>query len=672
MKETQERLQELERRTRQLPPQTRASLSEALEEWRNTLTELSAAGEKLRAQNEALLMARYGVEAERQRYQELFEFAPDGYLVTDANGKIHEANRSAAALLNVPLSQLIGRLLAAFVAPDGRHAFRAVLGGAAPPVGSHGLEVHLQPEGGAPFPALLSVSHSQVKDEQKPGLRWMLRDITTLHDAKRSAEESRAQLAGIVDSAMDAIITVDEEQRVVLFNSAAEQMFGCSAAEALGNRLDRFIPERFLEAYRRHIVQFARGTQPMRTVERSGTVFGLRASGEEFPIEASISKTRTTGTKLFTVILRDVTERRRAEEALRESERRFRAFMDHSPAVAFLKDEAGRYLYVNKVCETAFQRRPADWLGKTDEELFPAAIAEELRRHDRAALNGNAVLETEEMVPCPQGDRRDWWVFKFPIELSERQRVLGGVGIDITARKEADAKLVESQRQIEQSREELRSLSGRLINAQEEERRRLAHDLHDHLNQRIALLSIEIELLQRALSAAPAEIRSRLNSLREKISQLSDEVQDLAQGLHPSLLQDLGLVKALNEHLQEFGALRGIRTTIRSQRAWEGLPADIALSLFRIAQESLHNVAKHSGASAISIRLMGTSRGIGMSVSDNGAGFDPEQVRSSSGGLGLMSMEERANLLGGRCRVRSRQGQGTQVTVWIPIPGGDP
>ena len=149
-------------------------------------------------------------------------------------------------------------------------------------------------------------------------------DITEQKRVEQSLSESQARFGGIIDSAMDAVISIDEGQRVVLFNAAAERMFGCSAAEALGHPLDRFIPERVRQAHRAHVHAFGTTGTTSRAMGKLQDLSALRADGQEFPIEASISQTEAGGTKLFTVIVRDVTERKAAEAALRRSEEQLR------------------------------------------------------------------------------------------------------------------------------------------------------------------------------------------------------------------------------------------------------------------------------------------------------------------------------------------------------------
>jgi PAS domain S-box-containing protein len=174
----------------------------------------------------------------------------------------------------------------------------------------------------------------------------------------------------IVASAMDSIISVDEQQRVVLFNAAAEKMFCCSAAEALGQPVERFIPERFRSAHRAHIQRFGETGVTNRDKGSLGTLWAVRADGEEFPIEASISQIESGGNKLFTVILRDITERQRAEEALRKSEERFsKAFRSSPLAVTISTETEGRYLDVNDAFLQMLGYPRREVIGRTAQEL---------------------------------------------------------------------------------------------------------------------------------------------------------------------------------------------------------------------------------------------------------------------------------------------------------------
>lgn len=213
----------------------------------------------------------------------------------------------------------------------------------------------------------------------------------------------------------------------------------------------------------------------------------------------------------------------------------------------------------------------------------------------------------------------------------------------------------------------LQDLTARLISAQEEERRHLARELHDDLNQRLAALSIEAGKLARRLPAPTDLIREKLGFFEEQIGNLSDAVHRLSHQLHPAVLDDLGLVAALNAECLGFGEREGVPVTFMHRDLPDLSGRDVSLCLFRIAQESLHNIAKHARATEVSVTLTGTENGILLSIRDSGVGFDPEQVRGR-GGLGLASMEERVRQVQGVLSVRSQPAEGTEVEVRVPLP----
>jgi len=219
---------------------------------------------------------------------------------------------------------------------------------------------------------------------------------------------------------------------------------------------------------------------------------------------------------------------------------------------------------------------------------------------------------------------------------------------------------------LDDKQKELESLAGKLIEAQEQERKRIARELHDDFNQRLAALSVELEALERDPLVVPQPFARQLTLVREHIGQLSDDLHDLAYKLHPSLLEHVGLEVAIRDHVAEFTKRTGLPTTYTARKVPQGLSQEVATNLFRVMQESLQNVSKHAQATEVTVRLSGSSKGVGLSVRDNGAGFDLEGKSARTKGLGLMSMQERARLLSGVLRVHSLRGKGTKVCAWIP------
>jgi len=217
-----------------------------------------------------------------------------------------------------------------------------------------------------------------LKDADGRVVKWFgtNTDVETLKRAEEALRRSQEQLAGILNSAMDAIITVNSEQQIVLFNSAAEHMFRFPAADALGQPLDRFLPEKFRSVHRSHIEEFGKTHVTRRSMASLGAIFGVRSGGEEFPIEASISQLTSGGEKFYTVILRDITERKKAAQDLINSERRFRALIEHSGDSIALVDPQHTILYLSPSVTTTEGYEPSELLGENGlEKTHPDDIS---------------------------------------------------------------------------------------------------------------------------------------------------------------------------------------------------------------------------------------------------------------------------------------------------------
>jgi signal transduction histidine kinase len=238
---------------------------------------------------------------------------------------------------------------------------------------------------------------------------------------------------------------------------------------------------------------------------------------------------------------------------------------------------------------------------------------------------------------------------------------------DISAQVRMALELKQHVLLLGEKREELEFLTGKLIHAQEQERRRIARELHDDFNQRLAALSVELETIERAPIAPPEPIPRQLAAIRGQIGRLSDDLHDLAYKLHPSLLEHVGLEIAIRDHVAEFTKQIGLPVTFTARGVPGTLPPEIATALFRVMQESLQNVFKHAQATDVTVRLSASSKGIGLSVLDNGKGFEVTSNRAQRAGIGLMSMQERVRLLGGIPLIRSCSATGTKVCVWIPL-----
>jgi signal transduction histidine kinase len=209
-------------------------------------------------------------------------------------------------------------------------------------------------------------------------------------------------------------------------------------------------------------------------------------------------------------------------------------------------------------------------------------------------------------------------------------------------------------------------LTANLFTTQEEERKRLARELHDDVNQRMAMLANEVNMLELGLPGSTDVVRNQLRSLRERVERLSDDLRRAAHQLHPSALEHFGLVAALESYCPDFSKLYPIQLKLTHRGVPKSIPFEVSLCLYRVAQECLHNVAKHSGAKEATLALRGNKEGLLLSVIDKGEGFDPDVVANHSG-LGLVGIRERARLVGGSVSIDSRPGRGTRIDVRVPL-----
>ncbi|MGH7555881.1 MAG: PAS domain-containing protein, partial [Longimicrobiales bacterium] len=237
-----------------------------------------------------------------------------------------------------------------------------------------------------------------------------------------------------------------------------------------------------------------------------------------------------------------------------------------------------------------------------------------------------------------------------------------GTDTDITERKLAE-------RELHARNERIRELAGRLISAQEEERRRIARDLHDDLNQKVAALSIEISNVKHHLPASASGLAEKLSSLQSRTAELVRDIRKLSHEIHPATLDHAGLVPALTSFAAELNRLEGIDVNLAMPATPARIPPHIATCIYRVAQESIRNVIRHSGTKRVALALTVDEDAVTFLVQDEGRGFDVARTKEN-GGLGLISIEERVRLVNGRLEVRSRPGGGTFLRVQVPLAAG--
>jgi PAS domain S-box-containing protein len=521
-----------------------------------------------------------------------------------------------------------------------------------------------------------------LRDEQGAlrGFAKVTRDITERKQAEEDLRDSRAQLQSIIGSAMDAIISIDEEQRIVLFNAAAEKMFGCSAQEALGSTITRFIPERYRQQHWEHVRNFGRTKVTRRAMGALGALFGLRADGREFPIEASISQSEVSGHKLSTVILRDITERKQAED-------RFRLAVESAPNAMVMVNQQGEIILVNSQTERLFGYTREELIGQPVEVLVPSQLRE---RHPAYRTDFSAHPQTRAMGAGRDlfGLRKDGREIPIeiglnPIEVDGQVVVLSSI-VDITERKR-----VEQEREQLFEREQQARAEAEVANRMKDEfLATVSHELRTPLSSILGWTRmINSHRLPEAQTRTAMEAIER-NARAQ--TRLVEDILDASRIITGKLrleFQPIELVPAIHaalETIRPSAEVKGIiiQTVIDPSASW--VLGDSS-RLQQLVWNLLSNAVKFTPAGGrVSLQLERRDRAAVITVRDTGKGIsseflphvferfrqaDSSTTRAHGGlGLGLALVRYLAEAHGGTVQAESAGAeQGATFTVTLPL-----
>ncbi len=384
---------------------------------------------------------------------------------------------------------------------------------------------------------------------------------------------------------------------------------------------------------------------------------------------------RTADNKIegLVLVLLDVDHLRRGEEAMREARDFAQCVLEsvRIPLVVLQEDLRVRKVNASFCALTQMGTEELEHRSFPELAKFLWNLEQMPAISERAWQNPGAVVDFEHK----DGKGR---VLRFSVQAIQDGSPMLLITIeDITSRKEFEERVKQEKerllgevqtttRALGRTQEELRALAGSLFTSQEDERRRVARELHDDISQKLALLEIQAREYRKTLPDEISDVKTQVKAWAEKAGKLSEDVRQLSHALHPSVLDDLGLTPALRQMVEDFGAREGMPTTFDAVAVPGTLSRDAATSLYRIAQEALRNVSKYAGKTHVRVTLMGTENGVRLTVRDLGRGFDSGE--KAQGSLGLLSMEERARLVGGTFRVESEINAGTTVEVEVPTP----
>jgi len=465
--------------------------------------------------------------------------------------------------------------------------------------------------------------------------------------ARKLTEEKLREYKNAVEGAEEMIAVVDRGYRYVIANRTFLEHRNMTRDQVIGHLISDVLNPGVFKTVVKEKLDRSFGGEVVR-YEMKYTYPGL---GERdvfvsyFPIEGA------AGVDRVACIIQDVTERRRAEKAISESEKRFRLLANTAPVMIWMYGPGKQATYFNKLW--------LDFTGRSEADLR-TSLAGVIHPEDEQRCSETFSQAFEQRQPFTKEcrlrrhDGQYRWVLDIGVpRFHEDGSFAGYIGscMDVTDRKHAE--------------EALASVNRRLIEAQDQECTRIARELHDDLGQRLALLVIEMDRLSHD-PAHPDECRGRIGELQQLASELTTDLQSLSHRLHSSRLDLQGVAAAMRGFCKEFGKQQGVEVDFRSGDVPAPVPRDISLCLYRVLQEALRNSAKHSGVRNYETHLWATQHEIHLRVKDFGKGFDTETTAAVHG-LGLVSMRERLTLVGGQLSIQSQPTQGTTIHAWVPL-----
>jgi len=508
-------------------------------------------------------------------------------------------------------------------------------------------------------------------ESSKEELQSSNEELTTLNDElmirNTEIEEGREFANAIVETVREPLLVLERELRVIIANSAFYQTFKVKPEQTTNQRIFDLGDRQWDIPKLRQLL--------MDVAEKDASFADLEVD-HEFPfigwkrilLNARRVVRREDGApRLILLAMEDVTQRKNAEEALQERESTLSTLLESASQAIVAVDPKGRMVLVNAMAERTSGYRRNELLQMHLSELTPPRFRKRI----------SALLDRMFSDPSPRiigvvgkllGLRKTGEQFPVEATVSMTQTRGGPLAVilstDITERKRAEDRLRASESALRHSHRLLRGLTARLLAAQEEERRRISRELHDNLNQQLAMLVVEVERLEKDVPP-PGLLQKQLEMIRVRAASISDDVRRTAYQLHPSMLEHLGLVSALRSLCAGFKSQGSLNVAFKHRGVPKAISSDIALCLYRIAQEAIANVIKHSGAKEATLTLTGSKHSLQLIVKDEGVGFDVQSLGQSKG-LGVESMNERVRLVGGTLSIHSKPGE-TRIEAEVPL-----
>ena len=629
------------------------------EELQSTNEELETAKEELQSSNEELVTLNDELQ---HRNAELNVLTHDltnllvgvdiPVLVLDADLRVRRFTPMAGTLMNL-ISGDVGRpfsnIASTLDVTDWKELFQEVT------VQGRLVEREVTDRDGHRYS--MRVRPYRTDDNRIDGLLVVMLDTDVIYRARDDARKSGEYAQAIVETIHEALAVVDSGCEVLSVNQTFCRLFQVTPQEMQGKPFFGTGPGQCVSPELRELLLDA-------LTDKAGIKdFEI---DQEFPRigrrRLVLNAGRIASTKTILIAMEDATVRKQAQEESERSDSTIRALLDSSLQSVITVNADGKIVTVNGHTEEMFGYSRTDLIGQPVEVLIPESAG------GRDGGHLETYLAKMESRPVGiglsfEGRRRDGRTFPAEVGLSTIETASGKFAVvsvsDITQR-----------RQLEKAAQthavHVQALAARLLTAQEEERRRVSRELHDQICQQLASLAIDISAFAAAPTPPPGDKERQLKELQARVVKASEATRHIAYQLHPSVLDDLGLVTSLQSLCKQFSDREGVAVQFHHSELPRSIARETGSCLYRVAQESLQNIASHSGAKKASVTISQKKDAVVLAIVDDGTGFDPE-VAAGSGGLGLVGMEERARLVNGKLTIAAQPGRGTKITLKVPL-----
>ncbi len=484
------------------------------------------------------------------------------------------------------------------------------------------------------------------------GFSKITRDLSERKTSEAQLKNSEKNYRHLLSGISEGFFLLDRNCCIIVANKAAKKMVERVSGripEEGSSALD-YLPEEKQKALQAYVDKTFRG---IRAEYESFYSLGERS----FWLNLLYSPVKDEYKQIIgaCIIARDITEQKNAEKELDKSQRLFKSFMANTPAMGWIIDEQNEFRYLNKAYKTNF-RLDDSAIGKSVYEIFPKPVCDAFIENNKRVWKSGGVIETIEEGIGPDGLKQIYQIYKFPLGDENGIKLLGGVALDITEQKVLEQKLATEEKKKK------REIIQAIIDAQEKERRELAYELHDNVNQ---ILSSSKLMLDVVADSQQTNIEF-VNRSNEYLSAAIKELRRISHNLSPGILKDISLEAAIQDVVDQINNSGKLYISFRKRNYLKNNKVDegIRLTVLRIAQEQINNILKHAEAAEVVIQLFITKSKIILSIKDDGKGFDAGNTKR---GLGLHNIFNRTEYYQGEVRLESTPGKGTLLKIEIPL-----